>query len=200
MIQTCRAGTSSDDASWLHVGSRDWRPQVTASIAATSSQWLRGARLCRCGRASRSFLVLNIKAPWPCGRHSRSRVSRHTRVIGHWRHRPLVRRASSHSRPIIQPTCPTRSPGALGVCRGFRACSLDRHGWGWAGSDLSDCRFQRALKPIVPLAAVSSSRVSGQGRGYRDKQSQRAKAGRLFTLRPPALEPRSRGKANPNGT
>jgi hypothetical protein len=75
---------------------------------------------------------------------------------------------------------------------------MDRPGWGWAGSDLSDCRFQSALKQIVPLAAGSSPTASGQGRGCRDNnQSQRAKAGRLFTLRPPALEPRSRGCGHP---
>ena len=41
-------------------------------------------------------------------------------------------------------------------------------------------------------------RQAARGRGCRDNnQSQRAKAGRLFTLRPPALEPRSRGCGHP---
>ena len=89
---------------------------------------------------------------------------------------------------------PNEKPRPLGGT-GASELALNWIGLGGAGagSHLSDCRFQRALKPIVPLAAVSSSRVSGQGRGCRDNnQSQRAKAGMRFTLRPPALESRSR--------
>ena len=39
-----------------------------------------------------------------------------------------------HLRPIIQPTCPTRSPGALGVCRGFGGLSPCVEGYPTVGS------------------------------------------------------------------
>ena len=45
---------------------------------------------------------------------------------------------------------PNEKPRPLGGTGASELALMDRPGWGWAGSDLSDCRFQRALKQIVP--------------------------------------------------
>jgi len=96
---------------------------------------------------------------------------------------------------------PNEKPRPLGGTGASELALMDRPGWGWGWESPIRLSFQRALKPIVPLAAASSPTAIGQGLGCRDnKRSQRAKAGRLFTLRPPAQESRSRGKAIPNRT
>ena len=59
---------------------------------------------------------------------------------------------------------PNEKPRPLGGTGASELALMDRPGWGWAGSDLSDCRFQRALKPIVPLAAAGSSRGAARAR------------------------------------
>jgi len=93
---------------------------------------------------------------------------------------------------------PNEKPRPLGGTGASELALMDRPAWGWGWESPIRLSFQRALKPIVPLAAASSPTASGQGRGCRDNnQSQRAKAGRLFTLRPPALESRFRGCGHP---
>ena len=59
---------------------------------------------------------------------------------------------------------PNEKPWPLGGTGASELALMDRPGWGWAGSDLSDCRFKRALKPIVPLAAAGSSRGAARAR------------------------------------
>jgi hypothetical protein len=67
-----------------------------------------------------------------------------------------------HLRPIIQPTCPMRSPG-LWAGPGLRSLrswiGLGGDGLGVTYPTVVFNRFQRALKPIVPLAAASSPTV-----------------------------------------
>jgi hypothetical protein len=70
-----------------------------------------------------------------------------------------------HLRPIIQPICPMRSPG-LWAGPGLRSLrSWIGVGWGWESP--IRLSFERALKPIVPLAAGSSSMASGRQCDYR---------------------------------
>jgi hypothetical protein len=66
---------------------------------------------------------------------------------------------------------PNEKPRPLGGTGASELALMDRPEWGWAGSDLSDCRFQRALKPIVPLAAGSSSRGAASAPSMHEEKS-----------------------------